>query len=259
MNTEQTHDLVLNASEGALQIVVVCGDELCVAEEWHLEHKATEILASALAQICAQCGIRAGAFRRIACVHGPGSFTGIRLVLTTAAALRRTGDVLLGAINGLEALAYEALRRVRPSAGSRIHVVTHARRNLVHHQIYSCTDSTSLLATSPITLAAPSDVIRQCRSGEYVCGSALGRNAEFAASLEQGVHMLPEMLLPSAETLARLSRVISYANEDIEPLYVRSCDALDNLERLSSRQGMSPEWAKDRFDQLTTLPPHSSL
>ena len=82
-------ELILNAAEGVLQIAVTDNERLLCAQEWRRAERATEILAPALRDICAALDVRLTDFRRIACVRGPGSFTGIRLVLTTAAALRR--------------------------------------------------------------------------------------------------------------------------------------------------------------------------
>ena len=127
-------ELVLNAAEGALQIVVTEDEKLLCVQEWHKADRATEILAPALAEICSTLGIAPTAFRRIACVRGPGSFTGIRLVLTTAAALRRVGQARLAGLDYMQALATSAVLQHNLFYGTPVWVLTHARRNLVHCQ-----------------------------------------------------------------------------------------------------------------------------
>ena len=100
MNAHSTGlELILNAAEGVLQIAVTDNEALLCAQQWHRSERATEILVPALRDICAALEVRLADFRRIACVRGPGSFTGIRLVLTTAAALRRTGRAQLAGLD----------------------------------------------------------------------------------------------------------------------------------------------------------------
>lgn len=96
MTTGTGLELILNAAEGALQMVVTEDETLLCAQEWRRPERATEILAPALRHICAALDLRLADFRRLACVRGPGSFTGIRLVLATAAALRRTAGAAGG-------------------------------------------------------------------------------------------------------------------------------------------------------------------
>ena len=104
-------ELILNAAEGVLQIVVTEDEAILCAQEWYRSERATEILAPALAELATSLGIRWSDLRRIACVRGPGSFTGIRLTLATAAALRRCGRAQLAglefdAIAGLESRGF---------------------------------------------------------------------------------------------------------------------------------------------------------
>ena len=95
-------ELVLNAAEGCLQIAVTENEGLLAFEEWFQPAQATETLAWALDGICHRLDMAPASFRRIACVTGPGSFTGIRLVLSTAAALRRAGRAMLGPLDYMQ-------------------------------------------------------------------------------------------------------------------------------------------------------------
>ena len=147
-------ELILNAAEGVLQIVVTDDEKTLCSQQWHRADRATEILAPALEGLCAALDIKPTSFRRIACVRGPGSFTGIRLVLATTAALRRTGKAAVTGLDYMQALATTVALRGQLLFGATIWVLTHARRNLVHCQ--------SFLSYGPMIPAQPSTTVDLC-------------------------------------------------------------------------------------------------
>ena len=162
--------LILNACEGALQIIVAGETKIYVSQTWTLEHQATEILAPQLKQIIKTLGI--DGFKRIAVVVGPGSFTGIRLVLTTALGLARTDLAILASLNFLQALAIEMSIRLKLLPGKIIWAATHARRGLIHLQKFEAQEK----GASPkgdISLISPQTFLEQVEDGDYVVGSAL--------------------------------------------------------------------------------------
>ena len=131
-------ELVLNACEGELQIVLTDDERLVCAQCWNMVQRGTEILAPALRQIFELSGRKLANLRRIGCLRGPGSFTGIRLVLATAAALRRTTRAQLASLDYLQALATTCAKQEQLLYGRKIWVLTHARRNLVHCCLHQC-------------------------------------------------------------------------------------------------------------------------
>lgn len=231
--------LILNASEGLLQIIAAKGDEIVVAEEWHVDNHATEVLAYELKAMCASLGIEVRDFSRIACVNGPGSFTGIRLVLTTALGLSKAGGALLAPINGLQALAVEAFLRKRFQEGERLWVVTHARRNLVHAACFLLQDG-FVTPHGNIFLCEPQAILPEL-SGCFVCGSAIRRYPDIFQGREC------EDFPPSPKALFSLAKRASFGREEITPLYIRDCDAHENLGRLASRQGIAAEKAEEEY------------
>lgn len=269
-------ELVLNAAEGPLQILLTENGNLLCAQEWHRADRATEILAPALAQICERTGISLMDVRRIACVCGPGSFTGIRLVLTTAAALRRVTGARLAALDYMQALATSAVMARGMLWGGQIHVITHARRNLVHYQPFMAYGPViPAYATAPVRLVSPDEALQAVeeavadrasrepaasRAGEpLVCGSALGRNERLFASLDErrDLDAMPRLLTPSLDALRLLARHGDYFARDVEPLYVRPCDAVENLPELARRQGLDGEASLAELDRLLHVAPHS--
>ncbi len=147
------HCLCLNAAEGLLQLVIARRESagpsaftLLCAESWHAPSQGAELLTPALADALARLKLAPGDIDRIACVRGPGSFTGVRLVLATAAGLVRATGAEQAGMGYLSLLALSAARRLGPlweagegglkhPAGQGEHVLwvlTHARKQLIH-------------------------------------------------------------------------------------------------------------------------------
>ena len=77
-------ELILCSCERELYMVLTEDEKLICATVWALQDRATELLAPSLERMFALAGKNFSDLRRIGCVRGPGSFTGIRLVLATA-------------------------------------------------------------------------------------------------------------------------------------------------------------------------------
>ena len=238
-------ELVLNAAEGCLQIAVTENEGLLAFEEWFQPAQATETLAWALDGICHRLDMAPASFRRIACVTGPGSFTGIRLVLSTAAALRRAGRAMLGPLDYMQALATTAAMNLYLLYRQKIWVLTHARRDLVHARPFiSLGPIIPACPTAEIALISPEDARSLVDADDcFVCGSALAR--------------YPGLFEPSWANFAREKgpRHADYFDEDLEPLYVRPCDAVENLPQIAEKMNRDPqETAADLERMLQRLP-----
>lgn len=146
--------LALNAAEGLLQIAIIRREQdgahtLACTQFWHAPSQGAELLAPALADALDRLHTTPQAIGGIAAVRGPGSFTGLRLVLSTTSGLARATGALRAGLDYLPLLAASALhalpaacapaagKRERPNTPARprrVWVLTHARRNLVHMQ-----------------------------------------------------------------------------------------------------------------------------
>ncbi|MDR2820165.1 MAG: tRNA (adenosine(37)-N6)-threonylcarbamoyltransferase complex dimerization subunit type 1 TsaB [Desulfovibrio sp.] len=272
-------ELILNASEGVLQIIVTENEKPLCVQEWHRPERATEILVPALREICASLNVRLPDFRRIACVRGPGSFTGIRLVLTTAAALRRAGRAQLAGLDYLQALACSAVIRRGLLYGIPLWAVTHAKRDLVHcrpfvamgpvippapardAELCSPKEALRRMVEESETLRAPSGTRTETKA-VCVCGSALARHASVFSVLEdiaEKFHSMPELVCPDSAALRLLARHGDYFPQDIEPLYIRPSDAAENLPGLAARQGMDADAAAAELERLLRANPASDV
>lgn len=287
--------LVLNASEGRVQFLIgqwsgkgvpradqAAGTPgiLC-AQMWHVPSQGAELLAPALADALQRLRLSARDIGRIAVVRGPGSFTGVRLVLATAAGLSRTTGALCAGLEYLPLLADAAAERIAPicacgepsgtaDAACRVWVMTHARRSLVHVQGFAVKPGTPPNPVTAIEVLYPAGAAaRILHAGvedgfhglSFVIGSGLTRNREEIAEAwaaherQQGVsprvYLLgPEYDHPDEHSLLRGAVRASYSRGDVAPLYVRPSDAEENLAHIAQSLGIDQDEARAALDRL---------
>lgn len=265
-------ELVLCACENELKMVLTNDEELVVSQSWVMAHRGTEILAPALQQMFTLTGWKIDNLRRIGCVCGPGSFTGIRLVLATAAALRRSTRAQLAALNYLQALATSVSMAEGLQYGHKIWVFTHARRGIVNACCFrsygpvipSYPLNEAVLLSSKEALYCIQH--ETCGEGRlvFVCGSALKREQELRAGLDELERgnicvQRPCVTSPSTEALRLLGRHGDYFPRDVEPMYLRPCDAVENLSACARKMGCDAEVSSRKFTRLIERSPQSSI
>jgi len=174
--------------------------------------------------------------------------------------LRRLGGARLAPLDGLATLAYEAARCLDLPTGTMIAVATHARRNLLHTECFCLGEEGAMHSSAPIALSSPSSFFEGLSPGSVLVGNVCSRYASLCASFAGEKDLkLVKRERPSCEALVLAARFAHFDTADLEPLYVRSCDALDNLDHLASRQGMGAEEAHGRFYELLGKTPKSSI
>jgi tRNA threonylcarbamoyl adenosine modification protein YeaZ len=213
---------------------------------------AMGFLAPAVAGVLSEAGTDPGGLGGVACVRGPGSFTGIRVSLALALGLRLGAGTPLW---GLDALPLGARRAfaVRPQA-RRAAVAMHARRGLVYFQIFRSDACGGVAAEAPALVLTAEDaagmaggLFPESFPGEaVVIGSGMRNNrAVFAARLPESCLAPDEAVFPDAAVLAAAATGPSRdAPRPAEPAYLRPSDAEENLATISRNQGLDPETAK---------------
>lgn len=261
--------LILNASEGRIQLVLAQGQDILCSQDWNAPSKGTELLTPVLADTLSRLNMVPTDIERIACVAGPGSFTGLRLVLTTAAAFRRATNIPVAALNSLQTLAASL-----PLSGTtpfRVRVLTHARRDLVHGQDFICTPHFGTPSSEelrdkrlPVPEGEPAmwDLETACTFPSGVphifMGSGVARNLNVLREACAGAGAEPTLLTgicehPSPHALLDLTLALpetAWVRQDLEPLYLRPCDAVDNLASIATKRGQVPEEAYAELHRL---------
>jgi tRNA threonylcarbamoyl adenosine modification protein YeaZ len=91
--------------------VALAGDGLLELQRFAPPAQAGQALAPAIGGMLARQGLRAGDLELIVIASGPGSFTGLRIGLSTAKGLAFGCGAALAAVSTLEVLAWQAPRR----------------------------------------------------------------------------------------------------------------------------------------------------
>ncbi len=246
----------MNAAEGRIQLLVVRERDVLCAQEWSAPSQGTELLTPVLADTFRRLGMRPSEVSRIACVAGPGSFTGLRLVLATAAAFRRATGAAVAPLNVLQALAASVpFGALFPSKAMRVRVVTHARRGLVHGQDFVFGPGSAV----PVPVEEPAmwELAAACggERPDVMLGSGVVRNLQTLRELfgTPAPIFLTAPLQPSPQALLDLTLALpesAWVHADLDPLYLRPCDAVDNLASIAAKRGQAPEEAFARLEEL---------
>lgn len=246
--------LAMGGTEERLQLVLGTdgpnGMNLLASREWTVPGQSIRFLTSGLKETLDAFDIGVDAITRIACVRGPGSFTGLRLVLAAAEGLAAGQNIPVAGIDYLSLLASGPAALLE----GPLHVLTYARRGLVYLQTF---ETPSLKQLTPLTAYALDDaagVIRSVGNSAYLMGSALRKNQEYFEQLHQenaGYTLLDAQWdNASPQTLLDAAALCTYSRTPIDPVYVRATDAEDNLPQIAKKRGIDPDAAIRKLAEL---------
>ena len=160
--------------------------------------RTAQSLAPAVVRVLSRVSWKAGDVDLVAVTQGPGSFTGLRIGITTAKVLAYlTGADLIG-INTLAAIAARA-----PEQTNSVLAVLDAHRQQVYLAEFSRDDQTELTEIRSTTICADGQWIRELEPGVVVTGPGLSKCFD---QIPPGVRVLDESLWhPQASTVGQLA------------------------------------------------------
>jgi tRNA threonylcarbamoyl adenosine modification protein YeaZ len=214
--------------------------QLLAAQQWEATGRMAEVLGPALAQMLGLLKLAPEDIGALACLRGPGSFTGLRIVLAFAEGFSLPRRLPRAGLSHTEAL----VRSARGSLTRRSVVLTHARTRQVYVQVFE--DLAAVSDVRVMDIAAAQGLVLQGPSNQTTAlGSGLRRNAALAQALkEAGVRLLDDSFdEPSVQAMADLALEAEFRDEPVAPLYLRPSDAEENLAGVARSRGLSPEQA----------------
>ncbi|QLA18721.1 tRNA (adenosine(37)-N6)-threonylcarbamoyltransferase complex dimerization subunit type 1 TsaB [Desulfolutivibrio sulfoxidireducens] len=255
--------LVVCAVEERLAVVLASQGQVMAAEGDQGQGLAMTFLAPAVARVLGRAGLSPQDLSGVACVRGPGSFTGIRVGLALCRGLCLGEGLPMSGLDYLPLVARGAALH-DPGAG-RVAVVVHARKGLVYFQTFEVKGRELPVAVeSPRVLAAPraaslaATLAADTGGGLFrVAGSGLRNNREvFAASLPLET-LLPEAAaFPGPSALALAATGPSRERPvPAEPLYLRGSDAEKYLPTFAGERGLTLEEARAVLGAACSIPP----
>lgn len=257
--------LTLNTAAKRVQFLLSEDSALLCAQDWLTRNDGTELLATALDFACRSLGRASAEIARVACVAGPGSFTGIRLALATSAGLARANGGRQAGLDYLQCLAATA----QAGPGERVGVYTVARRGWLYSGDY-VVDAQGIprLQESIVLLPEPrgendllafnQPFLADLPIPDYLVGNGVAPHREFFELLfpVRTRILSPACNHPSSAALLALTNAVDWEDDatlrDVEPLYLRAPDAVDNLDAIAAARGESPGKARSELERLLT-------
>ncbi|GAB6111127.1 tRNA (adenosine(37)-N6)-threonylcarbamoyltransferase complex dimerization subunit type 1 TsaB [Desulfomicrobium salsuginis] len=229
--------LALNCAEERLQVVLGTPGSLLFSEEILCPGQSIRHLPTAMERALAVRGATARDLAGIACVRGPGSFTGLRIAHAAMYGLSRAFAIPMAGLAYLELLVAQAA----DFATGETWVLTYARKGQVYMQGFL--SGQPLGPVRPARVAQALGLLAGRPAPLFLLGSGLRTNPELQGLANASV-LPPALDTPTPTALLAAACAASYAGSPPPPLYLRKSDAEDNLDAIAQSRGIPSDEAR---------------
>ncbi len=180
-----------------------------------------ERLLPLIADLLAQSGLAITDIDRIAITVGPGSFTGTRIAIAAARALKLARDIPVITFTSLEAIALSPA--IAPAPNDDLIVAIDAHRGEAYAQVFDAATHTPI---GPPRIIAMTDLATLSR-GQPILAVGTAAEAVVAAITQTGgsARAQPGMIYPDMAASILRAATRTPATAAVEPLYLRPPDA----------------------------------
>jgi tRNA threonylcarbamoyladenosine biosynthesis protein TsaB len=225
--------LAIETVEFTGSVAALEGEQLLLQLPLSAERRSAQTLVPGVQALLADVGWLPGQIELVAVATGPGSFTGLRIGVTTAKTLAYAVSCEVMGVNTLEAIA-QAVPLEVPSFS----VVVDAQRGELFVADFQRSASGAVTGAESTRVETREAFLASLRSGNVVTGSAL---RTLRAALPSGVNTLAETLwAPSSVEIGRLAWRQFNAGQrttaiELMPVYYRRTAAEEQWERRQAR------------------------
>jgi tRNA threonylcarbamoyladenosine biosynthesis protein TsaB len=194
----------------------------------------SERLMPQIEKLFALGGVTPQEVEAIAVSIGPGSFTGLRIGLTTAKALAYAWGKAIVGVPTLEALAYGC-----PAGVGWVAAMLDAQKGRVYQALYQWRSGV-LAEIAPVRIVDAKQALQEMAElpePVMIVGESAREYAEMAASFGEKIFLAPEQaIMPRSASVAFLGLLkmragLAVAAVDLTPLYVRRPEAEELWEK----------------------------
>jgi tRNA threonylcarbamoyladenosine biosynthesis protein TsaB len=211
-------------TSGTSGSIAVLDDETTLARRDLPEGQRTaQSLAPTIGEALSSAGVAPGDIRLIAVTTGPGSFTGLRIGVTTAKTLAWAVGAEVIAVN-----THDVIARQAPAEAASLHAIVDAHRNQLFAACYERDPRQQLHRTDPTQVIDISTWLDRLKSGDWVCGPGLRR---VRSQVPSGVLLADEAAsVPDAVQVGRVALDLYRAGHrddlwELAPQYYRASAA----------------------------------
>jgi tRNA threonylcarbamoyl adenosine modification protein YeaZ len=231
-DTSSSRYLALNCAEERIQVVLGTAQEVMFSEEIHCPGQSIRHLPTAIERALRVQAMRVSDLAGIACVRGPGSFTGLRIAHAATHGLSRPHAIPMSGLHYPDILAAQASPFVQ---GGELWVLTYARKGQIYIQGFDA--GAPLAPVRPLPVALAREQLHSRTAGIFLLGSGLRKNPELLAL--PNTLVLPQILdTPLPASLLTAACTAAYSSHPPQPLYLRKSDAEDNLVFIAASRGI---------------------
>lgn len=239
--------LVINGTEELLQVVIGNSQGILFHSAINAPGRTMKFLVPTIAEGLKRLDLSLKDLDGIACTRGPGSFTGIRIVLATIEGMTRGSKI---PVCGLEYLPILAADIPWPFSGEAW-ILTYARKAMVYIQGFTMPEVAPLAPAGACTLEEAGTILHARKVPLLLHGSALKKNVSFFQDiLPESSQILQKSCDPTPEGLLQAGLKGIFSHTPILPLYIRHSDAEDNLPSIAQKRGIALQDALRQIPQF---------